>query len=418
VVTTSFNHILDRMKLPNPTSFFLTICLLTVCVTLNAMPERRLISLDIQGLDEDGNPTSNLLSFPLFNEPEFECRVEMIDGNKLTLQTTPLMAARYRPGLFFAEIVYGPGAGLFSDIWLVEDPTAAEMEADPEAAFPTITVAEDWSTYLVPGDVVAVRRHHTWFDVFGERNRLNVTSGADAAEADEFILFYSDQQASVRIFYSTLVDAWVTSHNPTQPITDFVMRPGQGFIWRAKHTGGNKTLRFTGCVKTETAVPVQPGLNLVGNTAVSPMGFLSDTTQLLAASPSLREGSADAELILGGETRTGGTLIRTGGLRADGLTPARLGTAIDRLGQSRLTFLDNPGRAWWAKLGISRSESINIVQDTVFVVDQTEGVGESERRVRLPGGDVLEMHARSRTERPFQAPLGNDLLRPSLQPGQ
>ena len=192
----------------------------------------------------------------LVNKVEFSGAVATASGTTLNFTGTPFAAGQFggANGPHYLEITNGTTSeGVWSDI------TATTASS--------ITLLDNLSSFVAAGTTtVKIRKHHTIGSYFGATNTVGLQAGASLAAADQLVILDPSTQLPKIVFYSTdeFAPGWVDSS--FNPVSDFVLAPGQGIL--VKRVGGTSagTLPFvqTGYVKTgATVLPIEPGENVV-----------------------------------------------------------------------------------------------------------------------------------------------------------
>ncbi|MCB1094139.1 MAG: TIGR02597 family protein [Verrucomicrobiae bacterium] len=168
----------------------------------------------------------------------------------------------------------------------------------------TLRTADDLSPWLVGGEQICIREHHTLSSLFGESNEVGLAQGTNDS-ADTISILRPGENAAFSTYYYRDAQlggsGWRSSSNPFTNEQERSVRPTDGlYIQRSATT--DLTVVMHGEVRqTPTKVVVQPGLNMIGT-----MAPVTDATA------------------------TGGAKVTLGGAASESLIPSGLG---DVLGQ-------------------------------------------------------------------------------------
>jgi uncharacterized protein (TIGR02597 family) len=225
------------------------------------------------------NGSASGLSFiapTLVNKVEFAGATSTTTGTTINFAGTPLTAGAYGPG-FYVEVSSGGFPGAWS--------TITSNTAN------SITTATDISNGLTAGATVRIRKHVTVGDFFGTTNTAGLKSGAEIVAADEIRILDGASKKITKVFYydDGAAAAWVDED--FNEAKDLVIPPQQGLLVVRKLAAPLSFVRV-GSVKTgPTALPVQPGLNVMAVTRAVGSSFTLGTSGLKTPTGGVQSGS-------------------------------------------------------------------------------------------------------------------------------
>jgi uncharacterized protein (TIGR02597 family) len=233
------------------------------------------------------NGSASGLSFiapTLVNKIEFAGATSTTTGTTISFSGTPLTAGAYGPG-FYVEVSTGGVPGAWSSI--------ASNTAN------SITTTTDISNGLAAGATVRIRKHVTVGDFFGATNSAGFKSGAEILTADEIRIVNAVDKKITKVFYydDGTAAAWVDED--FNEAANLVIPPQQGILVVRKLATPLSFVRV-GSVKTgPTALPVQPGLNIMAVSRAVGSSFTLGTSGLKTATGGVQSGAevAPADLV-------------------------------------------------------------------------------------------------------------------------
>lgn len=212
----------------------------------------------------------------LVNKIEFAGATTTTTGTTINFSGTPLTAGAYGPG-FYVEVSTGGVPGSWSSI--------ASNTAN------SITTTTDISNGLAAGATVRIRKHVTIGDFFGATNTAGLGGGPEILVADEIRLVDAvSKQINKFFYYNDGVDAaWVNENG--EEAANQVIPPQQGVLVVRKQASAVSFVRV-GSVKTGvTALPVQPGLNVLAVTRAVGSSFTLSNSGLKTPTGGVQAGA-------------------------------------------------------------------------------------------------------------------------------
>lgn len=188
---------------------------------------------------------------------------------------------------YYMEIATGPNAGTWTDI------TANTATS--------LTLLDAIGT-MCQNQSVKVRVHHTIASIFGATSaQVQLQKGAAIGQADELLVIEDPTNNVAKSFYFSTDDAdfdnnedgWVFANG--NPAANYVIAPGVGLKVSRKNATPVSILQV-GHVKTgPTILPVENGIQLVGNPRAVGSTFTLDNSGLLSSglTGGLSVGAAD-----------------------------------------------------------------------------------------------------------------------------
>ena len=134
----------------------------------------------------------------------------------------------------------------------------------------TLTTADDLSQWLVGGEQICIRPHHTLGSLFGPQNDIGLEQGTNE-NADTISILRAGENAAFSTYYYRDAQlggiGWRSSSNPFDDEVERAVRPTDGlYVQRSAET--DLTVIMHGQVRqTPAKIVLQPGLNMVGTLA-------------------------------------------------------------------------------------------------------------------------------------------------------
>lgn len=134
----------------------------------------------------------------------------------------------------------------------------------------TLTTADDLSGWLVGGEQIVIREHHTLSSLFGSSNDVGLEQGTND-NADTISVLRAGENASFSTYYYRDAQlggtGWRSSSNPFTNEEKRAVRPTDG-LYIQRSAESDLTVVMHGEVRqTPAKVLLQPGLNMVGTLA-------------------------------------------------------------------------------------------------------------------------------------------------------
>jgi uncharacterized protein (TIGR02597 family) len=233
------------------------------------------------------NGSASGLSFiapTLVNKVEFAGATSTTTGTTINFAGTPLTAGAYGPG-FYVEVSSGGVPGAWS--------TIASNTAN------AITTTTDISNGLAAGATVRIRKHVTIGDFFGATNTAGLKSGDELGKADEVRVLDAVTKKITKIFFYDDGSSKGWFDEDFNDATNVGIPPQQGIFIVRKLAAPLSFVRV-GSVKTgPTALPVQPGLNVMAVTRAVGSSFTLGNSELKTTTGGVQSGdeSGKADLV-------------------------------------------------------------------------------------------------------------------------
>jgi len=167
----------------------------------------------------------------------------------------------------------------------------------------TLTTVDDLSEWLLGGEQICIREHHTLGSLFGSSNDVGLGQGTNES-ADTISVLRAGENASFSTYYYRDAQlggkGWRSSSNPFGDEANRPVRPTDG-LYVQRSVAADLTVVMHGEVRqTPAKVVIQPGLNMVGTMAP------------------VTDASA-----------TGGAKVTLGGIASDAVVPSGLGEVLN-----------------------------------------------------------------------------------------
>ncbi|MGK0185121.1 MAG: hypothetical protein ACI9R3_000896 [Verrucomicrobiales bacterium] len=167
-----------------------------------------------------------------------------------------------------------------------------------------LTTADDLSEWLIGGEQIVVREHHTLSSLFGASNDVGLEQGTNES-ADTISVLRAGENASFSTYYFREAQlggtGWRSSSNPFNNEENRAVRPTDG-LYIQRSANSDLTVVMHGEVRqTPAKVMIQPGLNMIGTLApVTDASATGGAKMTLGGSTSETLIPSGLESVLGG----------------------------------------------------------------------------------------------------------------------
>jgi uncharacterized protein (TIGR02597 family) len=206
------------------------------------------VTLTVNGTGGAGSSAISVLGAPLENAADASAALTAVAGTTLTSGTSA-----WTPGAFasthYVQITSGVNAGI-----------SATVTGNTDT---TLTTAEDISSLLAGDESFMVRAYTTLADVFGAANESGIGSGANAAVADE-ILVYNGAGFDIYYYQEGAAfggDGWRTSVNAFTNQAGAPLPSGLALVVKRKQDADVSVVVTGNVLTTDSFVPVEGGVN-------------------------------------------------------------------------------------------------------------------------------------------------------------
>ena len=206
------------------------------------------VSVTVNGTGGVGSSAISVIGVPMVNAADTSGVLTAAAGTTLTSS-----GASWTSGAFasthYVQITSGTNTGISAT---VTGNTAT-----------TLTTAQDISSLLVGTETFEVRAYNTLADVFGAANESGIGSGANAAAADEILVYNG---AGFDIYYyqegaSFGGIGWRTSTNGFTDQSSALLPSGLGLVVKRKQSADVDVVISGSVLTTNSIVPVEAGVN-------------------------------------------------------------------------------------------------------------------------------------------------------------
>lgn len=254
------------------------------------------VTATVKGGGTVATPQLSLISPTLLQLVEWQGPVGTISGKTINVANTPWVAGQFgTAGQYFVEVASGENAGAWTDI---ESSTTSSL-----------TTLDDLSSFASAGSTIRIRKHVTLSSFFGTTNSAGIKGGTSVITADEVIVYDATTQATY--FYYDASDGagpagWYNTR--VESAANVVIPPNAGVVIRRKDSAPISFLSFGAAKTGNTLVPINAGLNVVGNVAAKGLTLASSGLYTGSATTGLRGSNspitADEVVIYGATGQT------------------------------------------------------------------------------------------------------------------